>query len=161
MNTIQPAIVATLVLVLGGCAVQRSEIASEAQQKMVGMNTGKVLACMGIPAAKDAQGPTEVWTYNSGDGRTVSFATANAFTSGQSTTQGNAFMAGNSGTFNSSTYGSANTTAYGMGATRHFSCTINVVFQNGIVSSVNYSGLTGPLIAQKEQCGYAVQNCVK
>jgi hypothetical protein len=31
----------------------------------------QVLACMGPPAAKMADGHTEVWSYNSGDGHTT------------------------------------------------------------------------------------------
>ena len=32
---------------------------------------------------------------------------------------------------------------------------------NGYVSRVNYSGPTGGLITEGEQCAFAVQNCTK
>jgi hypothetical protein len=38
---------------------------------MIGMSREQVLVCMGPPANKAAEGQTEVWSYNSGDGTTV------------------------------------------------------------------------------------------
>jgi hypothetical protein len=46
---------------LGGCAFQRAEIAQDARAQMVGMPKEQVLACMGPPANKAAEGATEVW----------------------------------------------------------------------------------------------------
>jgi hypothetical protein len=142
-----------------GSAIQRSETATKARAAMVGMPKEDVLACMGLPGAKGAEGETEVWTYASGDDRVNTFTTANAFTAGQSHTNGNVAALGNTATFGSNTAGSANTSAFGFGTTRRFYCTINVVFRDGMVSRVNYSGPTGPLAAPGEQCAYAVQNC--
>jgi hypothetical protein len=48
----------------GGCALQRAEVAQTAQVSMIGMPREKVLACMGPPAQKAAEGQTEVWAYN-------------------------------------------------------------------------------------------------
>ena len=112
-----------------------------------------------LPGASGAEGGTEVWTYASGDGRAITFASGNAFTSGQSVTSGQATRVGNTATFGSNTVGSSNTNAFGFGVTRRFYCTVNVVFRDGIVSRVNYSGPTAPLLAPGEQCAYAVQNC--
>lgn len=56
---------------LGGCAFQRAEIAQDARAQMVGMSREQVLGCMGAPANKAAEGATEVWGYNSGNGMTV------------------------------------------------------------------------------------------
>jgi hypothetical protein len=56
---------------LGGCAIQRAQIAQDARAQMVGMSREQVLVCMGPPANKAAEGQTEVWSYNSGDGTTV------------------------------------------------------------------------------------------
>ena len=39
-------------------------------------------------------------------------------------------------------------------------CKINIVMIDGKVSRVNYSGATGGLITQGEQCAYAVSNCM-
>jgi hypothetical protein len=63
--------VVTLCAALGGCAFQRAEIAQDARAQMVGMSKEQVLACMGAPGNKGAEGTTEVWGYNSGDGTTV------------------------------------------------------------------------------------------
>ena len=38
---------------------------------MVGMSKERVLACMGAPATKAAEGTTEVWGFSSGNGMTV------------------------------------------------------------------------------------------
>lgn len=121
---------------LTGCTLQRASVAADAKVKMVGMERERVLACMGPPSNKMAEGGTEVWAYESGDGTTVGAGSAVA----------NRF--GN--------------TAFGSGfgiASRRF-CNVNVVMQSGRVQAVNYSGPTGPLLAQGEQCAYAVQNCV-
>ncbi len=64
------AIVA-LAATVGGCAIQRAQIAQDARAQMVGMSREQVLTCMGPPANKAAEGQTEVWSYNSGDGTTV------------------------------------------------------------------------------------------
>ena len=128
---------------------------------MVGMHKDAVLACMGPPKGRGAEGGTEVWTYASGDGRVDSFAAANAFTSAQSITNGQATQVGNTNYFGANTSGWSNTNAFGVGTTRRSYCTVNVVFKDDTVSRVNYSGPTGPLLAQGEQCAYAVQNCTR
>jgi hypothetical protein len=39
--------------------------------KWVGMSKEQVLACMGAPVTKAAEGTTDVWGYNSGNGMTI------------------------------------------------------------------------------------------
>jgi hypothetical protein len=56
---------------LGGCAIQRAQIAQDARVQMVGLTKEQVLVCMGPPAGKAAEGQTEVWSYHSGDGTTI------------------------------------------------------------------------------------------
>jgi hypothetical protein len=54
------------------------------------------------------------------------------------------------------------TVSYGNGVavgTRRFFY-VNIVMAAGRVSRVNYSGPTGGLLSQGEQCAFAVQNCV-
>jgi outer membrane protein assembly factor BamE (lipoprotein component of BamABCDE complex) len=41
------------------------------------------------------------------------------------------------------------------------SCTVKVVIVFGRVSQVNYSGPTGELLSNGDQCAFAVQNCVQ
>jgi hypothetical protein len=63
--------IVALCAALGGCAIQRAQIAQDARAQMVGMSKEQVLGCMGPAANKAAEGQTEVWSYNSGDGTTV------------------------------------------------------------------------------------------
>jgi outer membrane protein assembly factor BamE (lipoprotein component of BamABCDE complex) len=60
-------------LSLAACAIQRAQIASDAQTTMVGMTKEQVLACMGPPVIKATEGGTEVGSYASGDGTTDTF----------------------------------------------------------------------------------------
>jgi hypothetical protein len=57
---------------LCGCAIQRAQIAQDAQANMIGMPKEQVLICMGPPANRATEGQTEVWAYNSGATFTVS-----------------------------------------------------------------------------------------
>jgi len=132
---------------LAGCAVERAQVAQDAQSRMVGLSKEQVLACMGPPAAKAAEGATEVWSYNSGNDRTQTAMF------GQSTT--NASATGGRGYAS----GTAFTTGTGVGVSSLRYRTVNVVMSGGRVSRVNYAGLTGGLLTAGEQCAYAVQNC--
>lgn len=123
--------------VIAGCAFQRAEIAEEAQASLVGMSKEQIISCMGPPANVAAAGATEVLSYNSGNGRTDSFGVGNAIGG----------------------YGSA--TAFGSSITTSRFCKVDLVFNRGRVSRVNYSGPTGGLLTGGEQCAYAVNNCVK
>jgi hypothetical protein len=60
-------------LALSACAIQRAQIANNAQASMVGLTKEQVLACMGPPANQAAVGATEVWSYNSGNGQSAAF----------------------------------------------------------------------------------------
>jgi outer membrane protein assembly factor BamE (lipoprotein component of BamABCDE complex) len=55
---------------VSGCAIQRAQVAQEAQGSMVGMPKEQVLTCMGPPVNHATEGATEVWAYNSGNGMT-------------------------------------------------------------------------------------------
>jgi hypothetical protein len=93
----------------------------------------KVLACMGPPADRMTVGQTEVWSYQSGNGQTI----GSVFASG-----GNGF-------------------ASGFGVTEQRFCKVNIVMTKNAVREINYSGPTGGLLTQGEQCAFAVQNCVQ
>ena len=58
-------------LALSACSIQRAQIANDAQAKMIGLSKEQVLACMGPPINKGAEGGTEVWSYNSGNNVTT------------------------------------------------------------------------------------------
>ena len=139
---------ALLISALGGCAVQRAQVSSEARQALIGLSKEDVLGCMGPPSNKMNEGSTEVWSYNSGDGRTTTIADANASTTMRATRFGNTV------TGNATTYG------FGSATTRSRYCVVNVVMTDARVSRVNYLGPTGGLLTGGEQCAYAVQACV-
>lgn len=126
-------------LILAGCAFQRAQVASAAQEQMVGMSSEDVLACMGPPEARDAEGETEVWAYNSG-GRTVGSGTSIGFGTG-----GYSGVGVGVGSYNS----------------RELYCQVNVFMADGRVSRIGYEGPTGGLVTAGEQCAYAVENCVR
>lgn len=165
MRGIRFLAVIAIIMGLPGCAMQqakkqRARVASEAKAAMVGMPKDGVLACMGVPNASGAQDGTEVWSYNSGDGRMNTSGRTSAFTNGQSYTTGSVAALGNVVSFGSHTVVSSSANAFGSGTSVHFYCTVNIVFRDGLVSKVNYTGPTGPRRAPGEQCAYAVQNCV-
>jgi outer membrane protein assembly factor BamE (lipoprotein component of BamABCDE complex) len=56
--------IVALGLALSGCAIERAQIAQQAQTNMIGMPKEQVLACMGPPANKATEGKTEVWAYS-------------------------------------------------------------------------------------------------
>src|SRR2546425_9166508 len=73
-------------ILLAGCSLQRAQVAADAQTVMVGMSKEQVLACMGPPMNKAAEGATEVWSYASGNGRTdVDVAGGRGWASGTET----------------------------------------------------------------------------
>jgi len=123
------------VLTVSGCEIQRANEASDAQSRMVGMTKEQILGCMGPPANTALVGTTEVWTYNSGNGRTDTAGTASAW--------------GN--------YGWAS--GFGFSTTEARFCKVNVVMNFSRVSRINYTGPTGGLLTKGEQCAYAIENC--
>lgn len=106
-------------LALAACAVQRAQVANDAQSKMIGLSREQVLACMGPPINRTSGGETEVWSYNS------------------------------------------EVWSYNIAVSTQRFCTVNVVMMAGRVSSLNYAGPTGGPLTAGEQCGFAVQNCVR
>jgi outer membrane protein assembly factor BamE (lipoprotein component of BamABCDE complex) len=119
---------------LSSCEFQRAQVASDAKLQMVGLSQEDVLSCMGAPVRKEKVGQTEVWAYGSGNNRRDTVG------GGDVDSQGGFF---------------AGFTSIGR------SCTVNIVMQSERVSSVNYTGATGGLLTKGEQCGFAVENCVK
>lgn len=139
---------------VGGCAVQRAVVAESAQEKMVGLNKEQVLACMGPPGQKMAEGATEVWSYSSGNDHVTAigsgYSQTNGSLSGQRT-RGGGFLAD----------GTATTVSVSSATASRRYCTVNVVLRDGLVSRVNYAGPTGGLLTGGEQCAFAVENCTR
>src|SRR5438034_872554 len=116
MHSVAMVLVAALCAGVAGCAVQRAQVAQDAQSKMVGLSKEQVLACMGPPANKAAEGATEVWSYASGDGTTISSGTAQYYH-----------------------YGLASASSR---SSSRF-CTVNVTMVDERVAQLNYLGPTG------------------
>lgn len=123
-------------MVVAACALQRADTATKAQATMVGMFKEKVVSCMGVPASSYRVGSTEVLSYASGDGRTDRVGVVDVF-----------------GGYNYAT-------GIGVSTTTTKYCKIDIVLVGGQVNRVNYTGPTGDLFTQGEQCAYAVNNCV-
>jgi hypothetical protein len=132
---------------VAACAFQRAQVANDAQNQMVGLTKEEVLACMGPPAAKAAEGTTEVWSYNSGNDRTT-VSTFGSSTTNASISGGPAYASGNASTMSS-----------GVGIASRRYCKVSVVMADGLVSRINYTGPTGGALTGGEQCAFAVQNC--
>lgn len=130
------AILGAIGVALSACAIQRAHEAARAKTELVGMSKESVLACMGPPQNREAEGTTEVWSYASGNNETDTFGSASAF-----------------GNWNSAF-------ALGSSSSSTRSCTVNIVMSSGMVSRVNYSGPTGGLLTEGEQCAFAINNCV-
>jgi hypothetical protein len=111
-------------LFLSACTIQRAQMATEARTSMIGMTKEQVLACMGPPQAKAAEGTTEVWSYASGDGSTTTAA---------------------------SVYG-GRWSAGGIATSSVKYCNVNVAMSGGRVSQISFTGPTGGLLTQGEQC---------
>ncbi|WP_334066408.1 hypothetical protein [Burkholderia cepacia] len=146
---------------LSGCAVERAQIAASAQTGMLGLSKGEVLACMGVPQTKAAEGSVEVWRYDTGNGRTDSFSNGYSNTTSSAVGAAEATRIGNTMYAAGAASGNSQTNSFGHSMSRHRSCTVSVVMTNGIVSKVNYNGPTGGLLTKGEQCAHAVENCAK
>lgn len=161
MNPKRPSLLLTLgaFTLLAGCSIERAQTAAAAQTQMIGLAKGDVLACMGIPQAKAVAGDVEVWSYETGNGRTDTVSDGYSNTNAAAAGVAQATRIGNTTYAAGAAAGSSQTSNFGFASTRHRSCTVSVVMTNGFVSRVNYSGPTGGVLTKGEQCAYAVQNC--
>jgi hypothetical protein len=130
-------------ILLAGCAVtKRAEDAENAQTKIVGLSEQRLLTCVGAPANKAVEGNREVWSYNSDYEQSprrfcklelVTFFGPACVDQLSSPTQPAVRVA----------------------------CTVKIVMNNSRVTQVNYVGPTGEPLTHVEQCGLAVENCVR
>src|SRR5213075_1488282 len=108
----------------------------------------QVLRCMGAPASQFAEGSTEVWTYNSGDGRVTTFNTQTATANTNAESNGVVRFRGPNSYMREQINISAVVDSLGVGLSTRRACTISVVMNAGHVSRVNYTGPTGGLLTQ-------------
>jgi outer membrane protein assembly factor BamE (lipoprotein component of BamABCDE complex) len=127
------AAIMVAIIVLCGCEFQRAQTAADTKRKMVGMTKEQVLTCMGVPGKKAQANETEVWYYRSTDGASASASNKHKY------------------------YGDT----FSYGGSRRYFCDVNVVIKNDQVAVVHYTDPTGGLLTSDEQCGYAVEHCVR
>lgn len=125
------AAVAAFFGLLSGCALQRAQIAQQAQTALIGMSKADLLSCAGAPTRYAKAGDMEVMTYVGG---------------------GDTHGTIGGGWGNSA--GAADISLY------QRSCTANFTLRNDRVIKITYAGRTGGLITQGEQCAFIIQNCV-
>ena len=103
---------------LAGCASQhRAQVASQAQEKLVGMSKKDLLSCAGVPERQERVDDLEFLTY-SGGGDSVGGAVAMQ---------------------------TSPSTAVATGRSSRRYCMATFVLKDGIVQKVNYQGRTGGL----------------
>jgi hypothetical protein len=115
---------------LSGCKYNRVKTAQVAKTEMIGMSKGELLSCAGVPDKAMSSNGTEFLSYRSG---------------GETSYSANTIYGYNATTFINSSF--------------RF-CYITIYLKNDKVRSVKYSGKTGGLFTQGEQCAYVLENCV-
>ena len=121
----------SLALLLGACIFERSQVAKDARTEMIGKTRAQVLACAGRPKTMIEDGELEYFAYFVGL-PDYDRVLGIQPTEAQKIT----------------------------GSTQPKSCKVRIMFRNGIVESVSYSGNTGGLITRGEVCASVVSRCV-
>jgi len=115
---------------LSGCKYNRVKTAQAAKTELIGMSKGELLSCAGVPDRTMSSNGTEFLSYRSG---------------GETSYSANTF------------YGYNTTTL--INSSRRY-CDITIALENDKIQKVSYSGKTGGLLTQGEQCAYVLENCV-
>jgi hypothetical protein len=136
-------------ILLAGCAVtKRVEDAENAQPKMVGLSEERLVACMGTPANKAVEGNREVWSYHSENGYVTNEQSSRRFCKLELVTF----------------FGQSCVDPFSFSPPTRLpvrACTVKIVMNNSRVTQVNYVGPTGEPLTHGEQCGSAVENCLR
>ena len=115
---------------LSGCKYNRVKTAQVAKTELIGMSKGELLSCAGVPDKAMSSNGIEFLSYRSGGETSYSAKTIYGY---------------NPTTFINSS---------------HRFCDITITLKNDKVQKVSYSGKTGGLLTQGEQCAYVLENCV-
>lgn len=127
-------IFAILLISIGGCnnKFTRASTAELGKTELVGKSKTDILTCAGAPTRSEKVDDMEFLTYYSGG-------------------DSDAYVAG----------GGGNSAGGGSVSIKQRYCEVTFVLQNNIVQKVNYSGRTGGLITEGEQCAFAIDNCIQ
>jgi len=115
---------------LSGCKYNRVKAAQAAKTELIGMSKNELLSCAGVPDKAASSNGVEFLSYRSG---------------GETNYSANTFYGYNTTTLINSS---------------HRFCDITITLKNDKVQRVSYSGKTGGLLTQGEQCAYVLENCV-
>jgi len=116
---------------MSSCAkLNRASLANRAKTELVGMTKKEILSCAGVPVRTYEMDDLEFLTYYSGGDGTVG-----AIATGSSP-------------------------VIGVGSAKRRYCEITLILEDGVVQSVNYTGRTGGLITEGEQCAFGLENCL-
>jgi len=115
---------------LSGCKYNRVKTAQAAKTELIGISKGELLSCAGVPDKVASSNGVEFLSYRSG---------------GETSYSANTIYGYNATTFINSS---------------HRFCDITITLKNDKVQRVSYSGKTGGLLTQGEQCAYVLENCV-
>ncbi|MCP4309342.1 MAG: hypothetical protein GY788_31610 [bacterium] len=118
-------------LLLNSCIFERSQDAKKAQTAMIGMSRSQVLSCAGVPRTTITDGNLEYFAYHVGNPNYDEILGIQPTVPQQIT-----------------------------GTSQPKNCTVRIVFRDGVVESVGYSGNTGGLFTQGEVCNAVVGRCV-
>ena len=127
-----------LVLLAAACAAyERSDEATRAQSRMVGMRDDQIRTCAGKPQRVEQRGETEIWTYDSGG--------EDLRDRGEPAGPGSNFS----------------DVVPGEDPIPKRYCVVRFFMTNERVSQVTYSGVTGGVFSRGEQCAFVVANCLR
>jgi hypothetical protein len=126
-----PVFLTAIVFGFSACAVQRAQIAKDAQTSLVGLSKAELIMCAGAPVRADSVGDMEVLTYAGGGDLKGSIAGG-----GDGGAGGGAL------------------------SIEHRYCEVSFILENGQVTRINYGGRTGGLLTKGEQCAFVVENCM-
>ena len=120
--------------VLTGCVgkFHRAEIATRAKTALIGMSKKDLLSCAGVPARLQQAEDLEFLSYvSAGDGVGVAVG------------------------------GVGSSTAVGVIGTQKRYCEVTFILKDNRVQKVNYTGRTGGLATEGEQCAFVLENCLR
>ncbi|MCP4328491.1 MAG: hypothetical protein GY791_08660 [Alphaproteobacteria bacterium] len=123
--------VLALVSLLAACTYERSQVAKDARTELIGKSRGDILACAGRPKTTIKDGDLEYFAYYVGNPDYDRVLGVQP-TEAQKIT----------------------------GSALPKNCKVRIMFRNGIVETVSYSGNTGGIITRGEVCASVVSRCV-
>ena len=121
-----------IVGLVGGCAFQMAADAERAKTELIGFSRAELFSCAGVPVRQATESGLEYLVYNS---------------------EGSSPVAG-------STYAAGKTAFFG-GVVKKRYCEATFILKDGVVTKINYTGITGGLGTKGYVCFTIIENCLK